>query len=175
METCRYCRYCMILDMVDYLDLPSMFGSLSTSVESILYCRIWLRMHFVWNRLTECRALLALNPFHDLWGQCLCHQSSGGAELIIYILPSHSSVKWAVEAVDCSWSRLLYAQLNLVFRRKLSDGDRKLLPPVTGGCRHQGRAQHAENNKNCQSSAISWIFHTLKVKKYTEVPGSENK
>ena len=133
-----------------------MFGSLSTSVESILYCRIWLRMHFVWNRLTGCRALLALNPFHDLWTQCLCHQYPGGAELIIYILPSHSSVKWAVEAVDCSWAWLSYAQLNLVFRRKLSDGDRKLLPPVT---RTGAGTQHAENNRNCQSSAgysIHW-------------------
>ena len=158
--------------MVDYLDLPSMFGSLSTSVESILYCRIWLRMHFVWNRLTECRALPTLNPFHDLWTQCLCHQYPGGAELIIYILPSHSSVKWAVEAVDCSWSWLPYAQLNLVFRRKLSDGDRKLLPPVTV-TRAGAGTQHAENNKKL--SELSWIFHTLKVKKYTEVPGSDNK
>ena len=147
METCRYCRYCMILNMVDYLDLPSMFGSLSTSVESILYCRIWLRMHFVWNRLTGRPALLALNPFHDLGTQCLCHQYSGGAELIIYILPSHSSVKWAVEAVDCSWAWLPYAQLNLVFRRKLSDGDRKLLPPVTGRCRHQGRGRDTTRRK----------------------------
>ena len=171
----KTCRYCMILYMVDYLDLPSMFGSLSTSVESILYCRIWLRMHFVWNRLTGRRSLLALNPCHDLWRQCLCHQYSGGAELIIYILPSHSSAKWAVQwrqwtapDHDCpthNWTLFLDESYRMATENYCH--------PSPAAAVTRAGTQHAENNKKL--SELSWIFHTLKVKKYTEVPGSDNK